>query len=140
MSLGRYQLGQEVVAYLRCTDADDRPVAPSAFPRVAVYAASGHPVRDVAVPIVERGIVTGLFAVRLFLDGSFSSGAYQMVFRWAAGSHHGSEVRTFEVLPGGDASGQVIALFDYPRPSASHLVQQRSDGSIRKGRNPRRAS
>lgn len=140
MSRGRFQLGQDLVAYVLCTDAADRPAAPDAFPRVAVYSASGHHVLDVPMPIVERGIVTGLFTVRIFLDGSFSTGNYQMVFRWKVGSHHGGEVQFFEILPGGDISGQVIALYDYPRPSADHLIQQRTDGSIRKGRNPRRAS
>jgi hypothetical protein len=48
-------------------------------------------------------------------------------------------LHTFRVLPGGDGSGQVVAMHEYNRPAARHLVQQRSSGTLWKGRNPRRS-
>lgn len=132
-----YQLGEEVPLTVLCTDAAGSPVDPDACPRATVYPESGTPAADFALPILDAQATTGLFSGRLYLGDDFSEGRYTAVFRWLAGSHHGSSVASFEVLPGGSPTGQVIALYHYERPHAGFLVQQRSSGRIYKGKNPR---
>lgn len=137
MHLRGYQLGEEVSLPVLCTDADGRPVDPDACPRVAVFAAAGHAVADFALPIADAQATTGLFQGRLYLGEDFAEGQYHALFRWEAGAHHGGELRSFRVQPGGSATGQVVALHSYERPHAGFLVQQRSSGRLYKGKNPR---
>lgn len=136
-NLGRYQLGQEVTFLVLCKNASGVPADPDACPKVDVYSPTGKPVSGQGVPILDAQATTGLFSGRVLLDERFATGQYHLVVRYQVTSHHGSEMLLFEVMPGGGATGQVIALYAYERPQATFLVQQRTTGRIYKGKNPR---
>jgi hypothetical protein len=134
----RYQLGEEVTLRVRCTDSSGRPVEPDAAPRLAVYASTGGPVKDVWCSVVDKHATVGWFEAKVFLGADFSAGWHHAVARWLdGGTHHGAQEFAFEVVAGGSETGQVVALHSYERPHADFLVQQRTSGRIYKGRNPR---
>lgn len=138
MHLGRKQLGEEVPLTLLCRNSSGVPADPDACPKVDVYSASGKVVSGRSIPILDPAGTTGLFGGRIYLDGTFSAGEHLVVYRYDSGGTRRQEVDHFEVVAGGDSSGQVIALFNYERPHANHLVQQRTSGRLYKGKNPRR--
>lgn len=134
--LGRWQQGQEMPLWVLCTDSSGNPVLPDAAPQVDVYSHSGLGLTR-TVPVLEPAATTGLFKGSLFLNAGFTPGTWCLSFRWKVGSYVGSSLASFEVAPGGDGSGQVLALFYFHQPNADYYVQQRTSGSVFKGKNPR---
>jgi hypothetical protein len=139
--LGRFQSGDEVDVPLMTRNALGRPVAPDAAPHLTVFDSSGATLYAGSGAARDRAAATGLFYAKVFLTDDFEAGQYSCLWRWldTSGAHHGGLLHTFRVLPGGDGSGQVVAMHEYNRPAARHLVQQRSSGTLWKGRNPRRS-
>jgi hypothetical protein len=135
--LGRYQLGQEVTFRLLTRDPSGQPLAPTAAPVMTVYAPGGRVISGNAIPSRDRPAATGLFEGRVFLSEAFTEGRHTITVRWLYAGAPYCCAYTFEVIPGGDGSGQVNALYSYVRPGASYLVQGRSSGRIYKGKNPR---
>lgn len=137
MYRGRHQVGEEVALAVLCKGATGVPVDPDACPKMDVYGPTGKRVSGKPIPILDPGGSTGLFQGKVYLDESYSVGAYSVVYRWDAGGTQGEAWDAFEICAGGGASGQVISLFNYERPQANHLVQQRTSGRLYKGKNPR---
>lgn len=135
----RYRLGEEAAFILLCRDASGRPVAPDACPTFDIYSASGKPLAGKGAPVLDPAAAPGLFVGRALLGEDFAEGEHTAVFRWVDGSgaHSSSEAFPFRVMPGGDPSGQVIALCDYRRPQANYAVQQRTSGRLYKGKGAR---
>jgi hypothetical protein len=133
---GLYQLGDFVNLAVLTTDSAGLPAAPDAAPKVDIYDSSSVVVAGQGVPAIDRTIVTGLFGLRLPLDGKFSPGQYTAVYRWTVGAFSGQETDTFEVLPGGHPDGAVVAAFYLDKPHARFIVQQTDAGKIVRGRNP----
>ncbi len=135
MYLGRYQQGEEALIVLLCSSTADVPVLPDAAP-VADVSGDGFFVSGIALAVMDPAAAPGLFYARLYLDSRFS-GRCTVTLRWlVSGVLHAREA-VFEVAPGSDPSGGVLALHYYRRPQAEFLVQQRSGGGIYKGKNPR---
>jgi hypothetical protein len=139
MFLGRYQLGQWVFAPVLCTNADRRPSAPDAAPRLTVYDPAELAVYDRELAALDQGAATGLFRASVFLGAGFSPGTYRCLWRWAVAGTPGAQEGSFTVLEGGGSSGQVIAMTEYRRPAAQHVVNRRDGGALVKGKNPRRS-
>lgn len=137
MFLGRYALGSHVPLSVVATAADGQPAAPTECPTVSVYDADGAVVESRLIPARDRGAVTGLFGYRLRLSASYAAGHYTVAYRWRSGAHRGVATAAFEVTPGGDAEGAVIAMHDYNRPDARFIVHQLDSGKLKRGRNPR---
>lgn len=137
MYLGRYQQGQEVPFVLLTKGSTGVPVAPDAAPLADVYSSTGLLASGLKVPALDGAAVTGLFQGFLYLDESYPVGHYSIEAHWVSGVFTGSMLLYFEVAPGGDATGQVLALCYYHRPQADFLVQQRTSGRVFKGKNPR---
>lgn len=137
MNKGRYRLGQEVPLGVLCLNSSGVPVFPDACPSLDLYGPGGKKISGRALPVLDRLATTGLFAGSVYLDETYTVGDYTVVYRWDVSGVRGSAMDSFRIVAGGDGSGQVIALFDYERPQADHLIQQRTGGSIYKGRNPR---
>ncbi len=136
MYLGRYQQGEEALILLLCSDSNDVPVAPDAAPRADVTGDATGRITGIALAVVEPAVATGLFYAKLYLDSRFT-GLCTVTLRWlVSGAMHARQA-TFEVAPGSDASGGVLALYYYRRPHAEFLIQQRSGGGVFKGKNPR---
>lgn len=135
--LGRYPLGRQVPLAVRCRNASGAPVAPDSCPAVDIYSSAGKVKSGVLLPVTDPVAAVGLFSLNLFLDASFSPGQYRAVCRWTAAGYYGSEVDTFEVLPGGDVGGPVVGLTNYERPQAVYVPQVTWSGTFRRGKNPR---
>ncbi len=137
MYRGIKQLGEEVPLGVLCRSTSGVPADPDACPRVDVYGPSGQVVAGRGVPILDPAATTGLFQGRIFLDETYGVGTFLVVYRWASSGTPLCETDTFEVAAGGGASGAVIAIYNYERPHANHLVQHRTAGRLYKGKNPR---
>lgn len=133
---GRYQLGQAVELTLACRDASDTPAVPTNVPRLKVWTPAGALLRFQDLPPLERYTQTGLFHARLILDSTFTAGLYRVTYYWSVGSFRGLDEDGFEVMPGGDADGAVVALHWFSRPQAKFLVQSLDSGKLVQGRNP----
>lgn len=137
MHTGRYHLGEEITLPVLCLTGSGVPTDPDEAPTLEVYSSSGKPLSGQKISTLEPLATTGLFVGRVFLDESFTTGRYHALVRWLISSTQGSQLFEFEILPGGSATGDVIALHPYERPHATFLVQQRSSGRIFRGKNPR---
>lgn len=136
--LGRYQQGQEVPLWVQVLSNAGVPVLPEEAPRADFYSETGLPISGKSIPILEPAATIGLFQGFQYLDDGWALGRYTVIFRWTAnGGELGEERAVFEILPGGDGSGQVLALSYYHRPQADFWVQQRTSGRVFKGKNPR---
>jgi hypothetical protein len=134
--LGRYQLGQEVTFRPHALSSSGQPQLPDSAPRFAAYLGSTQSSSG-RTPSLDRTLITGLFEGKILLDEAFSAGQYTVLVTWAVSGVQKAALFTFTVLPGAGPTGQVTAMFSYPRPQANHIVQARSTGRIYKGRNPR---
>jgi hypothetical protein len=136
MFLGRYQLGQEVTFRPHALSSSGQPQAPDSAPRFAVYAGGAQSSYG-RVPSLDKTLLVGLFEGRILLDEAFAPSQYLVLATWQVSGAQKAALFTFTVLPGSGPTGQVSAMFSYPRPQANHVVQARSTGRIYKGRNPR---
>lgn len=133
---GRYQLGQEVVLSVLCTDASGTPTAPTSAPHLDVFRGATKVLSGALLPSLDVGATTGLFQRSLFLGAIFSAGRHTVVYRYLVGSYLGQHTEEFEIVAGGNANGHVIAAHWYERPHAGFVVQQLDSGKLIKGRNP----
>lgn len=136
MIRGRYQLGEDVPLALWCRDASGAPSAPNEAPSADIWSSSAK-IRTLYLPAQDRAVVTGFFSYRLFLNSSYAPGLYRVNYRYRIGSFHVLEQDQFEILPGGDPAGAVIAMFDFEKPDAVFIVQSLDSGRIVRGKNPR---
>lgn len=136
--LGRFYLGQEVTYHVHTVSAVGLPVAPDAAPLAAVYEADGDsPERGLKVPSRDFPLTTGLFEGRLQLDEKYAVGQYTILVTWLASGAKRARMYRFEIMPGGDGSGQITSMINFIRPNANFIINARSSGRIYKGRNPR---
>lgn len=134
--LGRRQLGQEIEFRVSCTNASRVQVAPDAAPEVRVYNASGVRVLTRSIPTQDKPGATGVFMLAQHLDSNFAVGRYYVRTTWTTGAHSGVQLDCFEVIPGGDANGQVISMTWTTLPHFRHLIYQTDTGQLFKGGNP----
>jgi hypothetical protein len=138
MYRGRWQLGEEKALGVLTFNAAGVPTWPDQAPQVDFYGSAGKIASlGRSLPALERAFNTGTFQGELFLDNQAPIGLMKVVYRWTVGSFFGSVVDVFEVIPGGDSKGYVLALDDFSRPQADFLIQELSSGRLRAGRNPR---
>ena len=136
--LGRYQLGQEVPLALQCLlgDAPDTPDSHPTFEVRADASASWTIYNRIAAD--EQGITVGFFRQPMMLDARFAAGRYTVRFRWQdSGANHRTEMHSFQVLPGGNADGAIIAMHHAERPQGRFLIMQTDTGLLKRGLNPR---
>lgn len=136
MWLGRHQLGQTVPLLLLCRSAAGTATIPTRPPVFKCYSASAL-VRNKEMPITERFTQPGLFYFPLFLNGDFATGQYQVLYYFRIGSDYGVVEDNFEVVGGGQATGEVTNMHFYARPHADFIMQSLEAGLIVKGRNPK---
>lgn len=136
--LGRWQQGQEAPYWFLCKNASGVPTDPDAVPTVDIYLANtGLIVGAKGVPILDPVPTTGFFAGFVYLNENYPAGLYTLVFRYLISGSRYSDFSTFEVVPGGDPTGQILAMTYFHQPQADYYVQQRSSGRIYRGQNPR---
>jgi hypothetical protein len=141
--LGRFRLGDIVTLLLLSTGEDGMAVDPAGPPRARIVVL-GPPAPgvtyDLTLPRAESpGVHMGFFPLVSSTPpyGELSIGRYAVRYSWDVGGFAGSATACFDVTPGGDAGGRVIALHEVRRPPRSHLVAQLSSGVLVAGSNPR---
>lgn len=136
--LGRWQQGEEVPLWVLCVDASGIPTDPDAAPTADIFGPSGV-VAHRQLPVQEPAATVGFFQGFVFLSELYPAGRYTVELRWTTGSgaFFGASSAILEVVPGGDPSGQILAMSYYHQPQADYYVQERSSGRIYKGQNPR---
>ncbi len=137
MFLGRFQQGQSLPLILVCENSTGVPTDPTACPDADILNASGTRVSSQALPILDPAASVGLFAGSVYLGSLYPAGLYSVAYRWDISGTRSERLDTFEIVAGGDASGQVLAITNYERPQANFLVQQRQNSTFYKGKNPR---
>jgi hypothetical protein len=137
MHLRAYRLGDEVPFLLLCRNGAGTPTDPDEVPRLSIYAASGSPVQDLRMPVHEDDATLGLFKLDVFLGAEYDAGFYRAVARYYLSASPRTQEYSFEVVAGGDPTGQVISMHPFERPHADFIVQQRTSGQTFKGRSPR---
>lgn len=137
MNLGRYQLGTRVPIRLQCLDSNGSPVMPDQVPVLKVWANGGTLIVNKLMPVEDKEDQVGLFLYELFLDKNFATGNYHGDTFYVSGALAIMTPFWFDVIPGGDAGGQVVSTFFYHRPQADFIVYQTEGGQIRFGSNPR---
>lgn len=133
--IGRYQLGQEVPFLVQCRDAAGRPAAPAAPPTARVYR-DGVPLRAVELSHDEDTEVPGRFRGRLRLADGDAPGRHAVVYLYGVGVEVVVGSDTFEVAPGGDPQGPVLAGFVLSRPDADVVMAHLGSGRLAAGRTP----
>lgn len=137
MNLGRFELGQEIVVPLICTDGNGVAVVPDLPPAIAFYNAAGVKLLTDLMACRDRYGATGLFFYRRPLGSAFAVGKGSISMTWKAAGVARLRVFQFEIVPGGDAAGAVVSQYFFERPQAVYLVQHTDGGSHTFGRNPR---
>lgn len=142
MYLGQYQLGDWVDFNVRTTNASRVVTQPHVSgdraPTVHVYQGSTH-IESFRMPVLEPSAITGLFYGRFQLDSSYSTGNCLIAVTWSVSSQgfFGHKEYRFAVVPGGSASGAVMAMEELDRPTGLHVVGEYDTGVLFQGRNPR---
>lgn len=137
---GRFQQGTEVPLTLQTDSADGVTEDPASIPHVTIYLDDGTPgiVETLPIPADLRGVEDGVFRRPLFLNTLYGEGRYLVVMKWLdSGGVARTQLGSFTVLPGGDADGAVIAMYQLVRPDATYLMRQCDSGRLIRGRNPR---
>lgn len=135
--LGRYDRGSEVVLGISCENASGVVTSPDEAPTVEVENESGKVLVEGKIPASDSQLTPGLFRLPLFLGAPFVAGNYLATVRFLLSGVSYARMLSFEVTPGGDPSGAVIAMHQYEKPDARYLVHSTDSGSIFKGKNPR---
>ena len=134
---GRYQLGSFLPLTLLCRNSSYTPVVPDDVPRVNIWDASGAKVLCQDMPVLDRYNQTGLFQLQVRIDSTFTTtGIYTAEYQFTLSGSGKIHLDTFEIIPGGNANGSIISIFDYTRPQAKYLVNQADSGTISLSRNP----
>ena len=138
MEGGRYHLGEEVALAVLTKNSSGVPVVPDAAPTFSIYNSAGTAVfANIKMPPVEKGATTGIFGCGQLLSGLFAEGQYTVLYKWVSGAFDGKQIEKFEVLPGGDGSGNCISMAILRKPHATYVVRQLTSGRLAAGRNPR---
>lgn len=150
MYLGRYQQGDQLPLKCLCVNAAGVPTMPDNVPSFKFFTPAGALYTGFGtnglLPPMDRYGTTALFGVAFPVGAAFATtGGWRVVYTWSIGTFTGLSEDTFEIVPGGNPSGNVISMYYYQRPQADFIVIQTDgdaqvlvgEGEIRAGRNPR---
>lgn len=136
MYLGRQQLGTYLDVFLQVKDASRAPLMPDGVPSIKVLKGITV-VHNGLMPILDKTNRIGLFHSIIFLGGVFSEGTFSVRMGYSVSGVPFIESRSFEVVPAGNALGQVLGMYYLHSPQADFVVYSVESGSILKGKNPR---
>src|SRR5437016_2893722 len=135
---GRYQLGQYVALFCQCRDSNRTPTVPTAPPLAVIWGSTGAKLKSLEMPVLDRYVpVAGLFSMQVRLGPEFATGIHRVVYEYLAGTYHGLDEDTFEIVAGGNPDGNVIAMYYLDRPGDKFIVQELDSGRLVQGRNPK---
>lgn len=138
MYLGRFMQGQIIPLGVLVLDASKKPAVPDEAPHALVML-NDSVLGDFRLAIENKFRVTGLFALPLHVDSRFPQGHYNCQITWGIGGARRGELVTWDVIAGGDTTGQGISLYHYTPPTSgsNYLLLQTDAGNIYKKANPR---
>ncbi len=133
--LGRYQVGQDVPLEVQCVDSNGSPAVPDAAPLARVYR-DGSFLATKVLPIETDDGAVGRFRGIYTLGNADETGRYAVVYLYShLGLSRGSS-DIFEVLPGGDPAGPVIAGYSLARPDGDFFLAHLAAGRVASGQTP----
>ena len=135
--IGRFQLGDFVPVELWCTTLLEAIVQPDAAPTFQVVSAAGVTSATGKIPLAKRPETNQFFYTEIPLGTAFAVGFYTIVIRYVVNTLEQAELRQFEVVPGGAASGVPIAATTFQGRNGSYVVVQTNAGQLMTFRNPR---
>jgi hypothetical protein len=135
---GSAQQGGSAPLFVQARDGRGVPTIPTSQVSARVYKLGGDLASDAELAIVPHARATAVHAGGGTLGSAHAPGRYFALLRWEIAEESGGiEGFSFEVLPGGDPRGPVIAAHDVRRPEARHVLAQVAGGLVLGGRNPR---
>lgn len=137
MYLGRFRLGEWVKVPLLGDDFTTASAVQFA-PALSIYNAAGTKVYSGLMPPLDPyGAGRRLFSAPIRLSSAFAVGRYFVAMNYLVTSNRRYlKTANFDVVAGGNAAGNVIAMWYYPRPHATHLVLRTDADSRVLARNP----
>lgn len=137
--LGRFQVGQDLPLWCAVRDQHGSLALPTTTPPVAdIYNLDTHAhVESVEVSRLRGSRVDSVYAMPHLLGFKYTTGRHAIVYRATAGGFTGYTISIFEVVPGGDTSGPVIALHTFSAPGGDQTMGQLGSGAIARGSRPR---
>ena len=134
--LGRYWLGSAVPLMVLTHTNAGSPTDPVCAPFARIYSGTEF-VRGVRIPKIDHAEITGLFQFLLRLDGTFSTGFYDVILDYVVSTTQKVDHLRFEVVAGGSSDGKAIEMYYLRQPDRSFLLAQLDIGRIKKLHNPR---
>ncbi len=131
--LGRYQQGQQVPLEIQCFQPRVVKGLPDAAPVARMYR-DGVLVQTETLPVNQDGV--GRFGRTYRLGRQDDPGLYAVIYWYRTGGTVRSLWQTFEVIPGGDPAGPVIAATVLERPDGDQVLAQFGSGVLAVGRDP----
>lgn len=131
---GRTENGFELRLHVQCKTAAGIIVEPDSIPTVDIWNAGSKVFSGQMFP-EERLNATGLMVCPVYL-AAFTVGTCQCIFRWTYQGFNGVKLGYFEIVPGGNDDGSVIAMFYFETPPGRFLVHQTDRGILKMGKNP----
>lgn len=141
MYLGRFQRGDSIPLSYSCVDINGATVLPNQAPTASIHSTAGTlqgtaiklPVKH--ADINSSGTLLGFFSKRHFI-GSLSTGRYNIFYQLASDPTIIKRVDNFDVIAGGSANGDVIAIDYTPQFGRQAIQYDTEDGNIFLGKNP----
>lgn len=136
--IGRKQVGESIFLNVQCRSTSKVPTAPDAAPTFRVYSEAAANVINGSLPPIERYASTGYFGYMLRLSSLFAVGRYFVRYQYAISTAiRVPAIDFFEVLAGGNSTGQVISMSYLDRPDLNDfLLIQTDSGATQIKRGP----
>jgi hypothetical protein len=136
--LGRFQQGQEVPLWTIVRDQDGQPTEPTTrTPWVRVYDLDTHALVEVANMVHLRySRVDEVYSLALWIGEGYPVGRYGVLYEAPTGGFTGIALGIFEVLPGGDPAGPVVAAATIARSTGDLVLGNLATGSLVVGQKP----
>jgi hypothetical protein len=134
MADGRYQRGDAVPLGVATTAGEGVPTSPDAAPLATIAGPDGGVVATVRLPMAGDDTHFGA----AWVPGvDVALGNYSVTYTYQVAGVPGESTAAFEVIPGGDPGGAVVAMASVERPLARYIVAQLASGRLVQGTNPR---
>lgn len=133
--LGRYWLGDAVPLVVQSRNNANTPTDAASAPYARIYSSTTF-VKVVRLPKTDHSDITGLFQFLLHLDGTFSTGFYDVIVDYLVVATQKVQHLRFEIVAGGDSDGKAIKMYYLRQPDRAFLLAQLDAGRIKKLQNP----
>lgn len=135
IDLGDLQLGAEVPVNVQCTSDGRIPALPTSAPVLSLFQAGTLVLRRL-MAADNQVRFPGIFRLQVFLNDEFTAGPVNGFIQWMNGGNLFTTPVWARIIPGGNASGSVIAAAFVRRPAKSYIVWEVDRGDLLKGSNP----